>query len=71
MGRPGSRGSAGGRRDVMGRGDESSGGALGGTNRATPGLGNYKLWDAIGRQIFSTRPSSPAALFATELWELR
>lgn len=75
-GRPGSRGG-------LGSGDDGGSGGGGGAGSGTPGAGvasssrpgpgpgHYSTWDAIGRQILSTRPSSPVATFATGDWELR
>lgn len=41
--------------------------ALTGRGNLNPGPGQYRTWDAIGRQIVSTKPSSPAAIFGTGL----
>lgn len=76
-GRPGSRGGSGGGAGggaggVGGGGaggDAPTGGAL--STRPGPGPGQYSIWDAMGRQILSTRPSSPVVTFATGNWELR
>lgn len=46
-------------------------GDIGGCQDIRPGPGHYNLWDAIGRQVLSTRPSSPTVVFATGDWELR
>lgn len=75
-GRPGSRGG-------IGSGDGGGGGGGGVTGSGAPGVGavsstrpgpgpgHYSAWDALGRQILSTRPSSPVTTFATGDWELR
>ena len=73
-GRLGSRvgGSGGGAGSSGGAG--AAGMAAGGGVSSTtpgPGPGQYSTWDAIGRQILSTRPSSPIVTFATGDWELR
>ncbi|CAM9695550.1 unnamed protein product [Scytosiphon promiscuus] len=73
-GRVASRGATGGGGDggVGGSGRGTGGGATGITStRPEPGPGQYSAWDAMGRQILSTRPSSPVVTFATGEWELR
>lgn len=64
----GHRGSSGGGDggDCAGRGGMAGNGGL-----PRPGPGHYSTWDSIGRQVLSTRPSSPTVLFATGEWELR
>lgn len=69
MGPVGSRGGSGG--GEGGSRSGSRGGAGGGGGLARPGPGQYSSWDSIGRQILSTRPSSPAMTFGTGEWELR
>lgn len=49
----------------------SDGGGDGRGTGVRPGPGHYTSWDSIGRQILSTRPSSPTVIFATGEWELR
>ncbi|CAM9457928.1 unnamed protein product [Ectocarpus fasciculatus] len=49
----------------------SPGGVGGASTRPSPGPGQYMAWDAIGRQILSTRPSSPVVTFASGDWDLR
>lgn len=55
-----------------GGGDGVGDNAAGGVREAglRPGPGQYSTWDSIGRQILSTRPSSPIAVFGTGEWEL-
>lgn len=73
-GRPGSRGGGSGGGGGSIGGEDASGmlaGGGGSSTRPGPGPGHYSMWDAIGRQILSTRPSSPVVTFATGDWELR
>lgn len=57
--------------DGLGVAGGGKGGGFGGEKgNGMPGPGQYRLWDAIGRQILSTRPSSPGVVFATGDWEL-
>lgn len=72
----GSGGRGGGEASGGSGGGDGSGGwgeAMGGPAEklATPGPGQYSTWDSIGRQILSTRPSSPVMTFATGEWDLR
>lgn len=69
MGPVGSRSGSGG--GEGGSRSGSRGGMGGGGGLARPGPGQYSSWDSIGRQILSTRPSSPAMTFGTGEWELR
>lgn len=75
-GRLGSRGGGGGdegggKGGHGGTGGGSPGGVGGTSTRPSPGPGQYMAWDAIGRQILSTRPSSPVVTFASGDWDLR
>lgn len=74
MGRLGS-GGGGGSGEGGGGGDGVVGdnSAAGGGREAAsrPGPGHYSTWDSIGRQILSTRPSSPTSVFGTGEWEIR
>lgn len=78
-GRPGSRGgigsgdggSGGGGGGGGGTGSGAPGGGATASTKPGPGPGHYSAWDALGRQILSTRPSSPVTTFATGDWELR
>ncbi|CAB1098842.1 unnamed protein product [Ectocarpus sp. CCAP 1310/34] len=75
-GRLGSRGGGGGDEGGGkgchgGTGGGSPGGVGGSSTRPSPGPGQYMVWDAIGRQILSTRPSSPVVTFASGDWDLR
>lgn len=67
IGRPRARGGGG----DLGGGSSSGGDAVGGAGMIVPpGPGQYLAWNSIGRQILSTRPSSPTVTFATGEWEL-
>lgn len=75
-GRPGSRGGIGsgdgdGSAGGVGTGSGAPGGGAASSTKPAPGPGQYSTWDAMGRQILSTRPSSPVTTFATGDWELR
>lgn len=75
IGRPGSQGGGGGGGGGAGAGASGSSGREAGVVRGagsqTPGPGQYSTWDSIGKQILSTRPSSPVVAFATGEWDLR